>query len=79
MMKLTIHEAAMLAAKGKEKAIRRSGWPEGMAIIPTDTPECCVATVVVAGKRMLHPRWEPQAADLIATDWRVITVKGVVL
>lgn len=44
-------------------------WEGRIKILPTNTPECCIAFI---GDQNSYPRWEPNAADLIADDWTVI-------
>lgn len=48
--------------------IRRTSWPRGLSIKPTDTPDACVA---YAKDKAPRRGWQPKAEDLAADDWAV--------
>lgn len=71
---MTIAEAAREAAKTCS-CISRKAWRDlRFAILPTDSPECCIPIVLdkAKGKTPMRARWEPQNDDLIAGDWYAI-------
>lgn len=65
---MNIYEAIVVA--GIENCqIRRSGWCEGYAIMPTDSQK---TAMVMITPNMVQPRWDLRASDLIAKDWEVV-------
>lgn len=74
---MTITEAAREAAKTRS-CISREDWKGlNMAVLPTDGAECCmlVRTQKSEGKYLTGPLWEPQREDLVADDWRVLSLE----
>lgn len=74
---MTITEAAREAAKTCS-CISREDWKGlNMAVLPTDGAECCmlVRTQKSEGKYLTGPLWEPQREDLVADDWRVLSLE----
>ena len=74
---MTITEAARVAAKSCS-CISREDWKGlNMAILPTNGAECCmlVRTQKSEGKYLTGPLWEPQREDLVADDWRVLSLE----
>ena len=66
---MTIAEAAKMATDGNGYMYRRA-WCGQVIIKPTNDMCCCI----LWPKGILpRPRWEPDADDLIATDWEVRT------
>ncbi|QGG59107.1 Thoeris anti-defense Tad2 family protein [Loigolactobacillus bifermentans] len=55
-----------------QKGITRESWDVGVPIIiiPTNTTGCCIVQVP-GTEDELAPRWEPEAEDLLADDWRL--------
>ena len=72
---MTIAEAAREAAKTCSCISRKAWRGFRIAILPTDSPECCIPIVLdkAKGKTPMRTRWEPQNDDLIAGDWFAIT------
>ena len=71
---MTIAEAAREAAKTCG-CISREAWRGfRIAILPTDSPDCCIPIALdkPKGKSPMRARWEPQNDDLIAGDWYAI-------
>lgn len=65
---MNIYEAIVVA--GIENCqIRRSGWCEGYAIMPTDSQK---TAMVMITPTKVQPRWDLRASDLIAKDWEVV-------
>lgn len=74
---MTITEAARKAAKTRS-CISREEWKGlNMAVLPTDGAECCmlVRTQKSEGEYLTGPLWEPQREDLVADDWRVLSLE----
>ena len=74
---MTITEAAREAEKTRS-CISREEWKGlNMAVLPTDGAECCmlVRTQKSEGKYLTGPLWEPQREDLVADDWRVLSLE----
>ena len=65
---MNIYEA-IVVADIKGRWIRRKGWCEGHAIMPTDNPK---TAMVMITPNMIQPRWDLCASDLIAIDWEVV-------
>ena len=65
---MNIYEAAVVSDI-KGWWIRRKGWCEGHAIMPTDSPK---TAMVMVTPNMIQPRWDLCASDLIAADWEVV-------
>lgn len=65
---MNIYQAAVAASKTDSK-LRRSSWPPGLWVWPTDKKDCCI--VGMNGKDPC-PRWQPRAEDLMALDWEVV-------
>lgn len=69
---MNIQDATRLAIS-RGGYIARAKFP--VAIKPTDTPDCCIGYcrgMSPADKLSKGRRWQPQADDLLADDWRVI-------
>ena len=73
-----IHEAIM-ATNIKYPCIARETWARlsltpcgGIKIQPTNSPDGCILISDARGG-LLHG-WQPTAADLIADDWKVVTL-----
>jgi len=49
--------------------VKREGWCEGHAIMPTDSPK---TALVMVTPNMVQPRWDLCASDLLATDWEIV-------
>ena len=65
---MNIYEAIVVA--GIENCqIRRRGWCEGYAIMPTDSQK---TAMVMITPTKVQPRWDLLASDLLATDWEVV-------
>lgn len=74
---MTITEAARKAAKTRS-CISREEWKGiNMAVLPTNGTECCmlVRTKKNEGQYLVGPLWEPQREDLVAGDWRVLSLE----
>ena len=65
-----IHEATKLALE-ENKFITRESWNGNWMLKPTDTAECCIAIPLFEDIKSV-PRWNPNAGDLIANDWKVV-------
>lgn len=66
---MNIYEAATLAKK-KGCAIYRGDNMQWCRIVPTDSSDCCkLYSTMEPGK--VGVRWQPQAKDLLATDWDI--------
>ena len=65
---MNIHEAIVVA--GIESCwIRRKGWCEGHAIMPTDSQK---TAMVMVTPTKVQIRWDLLASDLLATDWEIV-------
>ena len=67
---MTITEAARKAAKARS-CISLEEWKGlNMAVLPTDSTDCCIPIALdkAKGKTPMRTRWEPQSDDLIADD-----------
>ena len=71
---INIVDAARLAAD-KRTRITRKAWEGHVSIMPTDTPDCCVAVSKIA--KAPCPRWQPKAEDLMAEDWTITTEESI--
>lgn len=71
---MTIAEAAREAAKTCSCISRKAWRGFRIAILPTDSPDCCIPIALdkAKGKIPMRARWEPQNDDLIAGDWYAI-------
>ena len=71
---MTIAEAAREAAKTCSCISRKAWRGFRIAILPTDSPDCCIPIALdkAKGKTPMRIRWEPQSDDLIADDWYTI-------
>lgn len=67
---MNIYEATTRAVE-EDMAIRRCapGW-EVLKILPTDSSEGFLLSVKEGGR--LCPRWQPQAKDIMASDWVLV-------
>lgn len=65
---MNIYEAIVVA--GIESCwIRRKGWCEGHAIMPTDSQKTAMVMVTPTKVQL---RWDLLASDLLATDWEIV-------
>ena len=65
-----IHDATKLALE-ENKFITRESWDGNWILKPTNTTKCCVV-IPLFGDGKSGPRWNPNADDLIANDWKVV-------
>ena len=62
--------SAIIQANINGKCIYRKSEREfGIKILPTNTSDCCL--VISDESDQVGKRWNPNASDLIATDWEV--------
>ena len=68
---------AVKATTPRTPYIRRKSWDYPVTtpgipfkILPTDSPDCCVAYSIAAKSPCRG--WQPTAGDLIADDWEVV-------
>ncbi len=76
---MNIKEATMLSFI-KDTAIYRKKWMKEynceIAIVPTNSPDCCVVKRFENGKEVSRGRcWNPQLEDLIEDDWELFDEK----
>lgn len=71
---MTITEAVREAEKTSGCIIREAWQDMWIAILPTDSTDCCIPIALdkAKGKTPMRTRWEPQSDDLIADDWYTI-------
>lgn len=75
-----IHEAVSEAmAQGRRMQRRSSTFWRAVRIRPTNTSACCLMETTEEfrkakcfQKKVLSPRWNPSAEDLLADDWEVV-------
>lgn len=71
---MNIYEA--LKKRTPKQGIRRSSWLDpNRYMVPTDTSNCCL---IYKDTQLKVKRWAPQAKDLQADDWEIITKTGSV-
>lgn len=68
---MNIYEAIVVAGI-ESRCIRRKGWCEGHAIMPTDSQK---TAMVMIAPNMIQPRWDLCASDLMATDWEIVKLE----
>ena len=68
---LKLRKAVKKAIK-KKVLISRKSWDFGelIGIEPTNTAACCQCHSMKSGK--IYKRWNPNAEDLVATDWIIL-------
>ncbi len=72
---MNIQEATIKALESDMCITRHpnaEGW-EHVAILPTSTCDCCY---LVGFGKILGPRWNPLAEDLMSDDWRLTTIES---
>lgn len=71
-----IHEAVELSLKNgkhmrRKEWVMKNGWQE-FRILPTNSPDRCIPSLLVYGNEVSRSRnWNPSADDLIADDWEL--------
>lgn len=68
---MNIQEAVTKAILNSKSIYRQSEKNEGIEvnILPTNTLECCL--LITSDNEFVGKRWNPNANDLIADDWKV--------
>lgn len=62
--------SAVIQANKKGKYIYRQSEKElKISILPTNTEDCCL--LISAENNQIGKKWNPNANDLIATDWEI--------